>query len=196
MKMEQIFKNEEVYIVGGGTSLQDFDFKLLENKNTIVLNKAMLYVPNADVLWYSDVRFYRWFIDEINSFKGLVFTKNLKHSSDKITVLKDSGHHGLSLNPKYIKTGYNSGYAAINLAFHLGATTINLLGYDFYNHKNKTHFHDGYKNNFTQESSYNIMLNSFLSIVELLKRLDIKVYNYNRNSKLKLFPFKSLKSIC
>jgi hypothetical protein len=47
-----------------------------------------------------------------------------------LQLLQVSGQPGLDLRPGWVRTGGHSGYTAINLAVHLGATRIVLLGYD------------------------------------------------------------------
>lgn len=50
--------------------------------------------------------------------------------TDGIRTLARTGQTGLELDPTGLRSGGHSGYAAINLAYHLGASTIVLLGYD------------------------------------------------------------------
>ena len=51
-RIEPLFKNQTIFLVGGGASLKEFNFNQLKNKNTIAINKAFLYMP-----W--EVGFYR-----------------------------------------------------------------------------------------------------------------------------------------
>ena len=47
-----------------------------------------------------------------------------------VTILRHTGEMGFEDDPRGLRTGRNSGYQAINLAVHLGAARIVLLGYD------------------------------------------------------------------
>lgn len=47
-----------------------------------------------------------------------------------LTFVQSTGQRGLETRPIGLRTGGHSGYAAINLAYLLGARVIILLGYD------------------------------------------------------------------
>ena len=185
---EKLFKNQDVYLIGGGPSLINFDFNRLQGKNIIVINKAMYYIPWAQVLYFSDYRFYLWNKDDIENFKGKVFTIATKAIHPNITILKSSGRHGIDLREGYIKDGGNSGFAALGLAHKLGAKRIILLGYDMSAASNgKTHFHDGYKIE-QAKTIYKGFKEPFERIAEEYKKLNILIYNTNINSELNCFP--------
>jgi hypothetical protein len=68
---------------------------------------------------------------ETAAFAGLKFALHTSgHGRPDVAKLENTGDRGLELAPTGIRTGKNSGYQAINLAVHLGATRILLLGYD------------------------------------------------------------------
>ena len=69
----KLFPQETIYIIGGGPSLKNFNFKTLIGKKTIAINKAIIYHPTADILYWTDGRFYTWFKNEVDNFKGLKF---------------------------------------------------------------------------------------------------------------------------
>ena len=48
------YEDKACYIVGGGTSLKDFDWTLLDDKFTIALNNAHLVLPEADIIYCTD----------------------------------------------------------------------------------------------------------------------------------------------
>ncbi len=50
--------------------------------------------------------------------------------TEDIHMLQRTGQTGLETNPSGLRSGGHSGYAAINLAYHFGASTIVLVGYD------------------------------------------------------------------
>ena len=141
----KLFPGETIYIIGGGPSLKNFDFKTLIGKKTIAINKAIVYHPTASILYWTDGRFYTWFKNEVDSYKGLKFTlKPHSQYTHDINVLRKGKPYGLEDDPQTLSHGFNSGYAAINLSYHLGAKRIVLLGFDMTNDGTQTHFHDGY----------------------------------------------------
>ena len=51
------FKDEPCFIIGGGPSLADFNFKLIEKQNTIGVNKAFIKYP-CTINYGMDLDFY------------------------------------------------------------------------------------------------------------------------------------------
>lgn len=188
-KIEPIFKDKVIYLIGGGPSLKDFDFSLLKNKVKIAINKAFLFVPDADVLYWTDFRFYKWYEKDINNFKGIKVTNKNKPLRDDVINLKDTGRSGLDLDKSSIRHGNNSGFAAINLAIHFGAKKIILLGYDMESAGTATHWHDGYKKiNHNHKIYQKSMVPYFSTLVEPLQELGVQVWNANPKSQLGTFP--------
>lgn len=187
--VQPLFKGETVFLIGGGPSLKDFDFNQLKNKNTIAINKAFYNAPFADVLYWTDARFYSWYKKDIDQFKGLKFTiKPYGDLAKDIKVLKNTGKGGLEKDKNGLRHGNNSGYAAINLAYHLGAKRIILLGFDMGNVNSESHFHDGYPIKATPDKVYQKnMIPYFGSIGEELKKEKIEILNANTFSNLNAF---------
>lgn len=185
--LEPLFLGETIYIVGGGPSLKDFDFDLLKDKVVIAVNKAFLYLPFAQVLYWSDSSFYDTFKKEIHLFKGIKATKNPSPKTDDIINLVETGREGLELEPNGIRTGGNSGYAAINVAYHLGAKKIVLLGFDGKNGSGgNTHWHDGYgKKGASDEVMQRNWLPHYSSLINALEGRRVKIYNTSKFSEIK-----------
>ncbi len=190
----KLFKDETIYIIGGGPSLNNFDFRTLTGKKTIAINKAVIYHPTADILYWTDGRFYTWFKNEVDNYKGLKFA--LKPGSlytNDIKILRKGKPHGLEEDPQTLSHGFNSGYAAINLAYHLGAKRIILLGFDMTNDGNQTHFHDGYPTRAAGNRIYeDKFLPGFKQLSSEIKNKGIGVYNASPHSRLKDFPIITL----
>lgn len=87
-KLEQIpnlLKDKEdktLFIVGGGPSLMNFDWSLLDGKNVLVVNRAIEKVPNALALVWNDVKFHKDNQERINNFKGIKITTTRYMSPD------------------------------------------------------------------------------------------------------------------
>lgn len=187
-QVKPIFKNETVFIIGGGPSLKGFNWSSLKNKNTIAINKAYTVAPWSKVFYWTDSRFYKWYKNDIDKLNGLKYTINYNNVyKNDIKVLKKGKKHGLEINNTTIAHGDNSGCAAINLAYHLGATKIVLLGFDLDFNKD-THFHDGYPVNPTSKKIYkNRFFVSFRYISKELEKKNIKVLNASETSILDCF---------
>jgi len=156
-------KNKTVYIIGGGYSLKGFNFNKLKNKDTIVINKVIKYVPNPTYFITIDYTALK----KISSIKldktTKVFIANFAHPYmkeekgyiiDKRTnliydltdfdmIIKSHQFEGIGFNWNDFRNGNNSGYCALQLAILLGYKNIYLLGIDLCVDK-KSHFHEGY----------------------------------------------------
>lgn len=188
--VKQMWKDSTVYIVAGGPSLQDFNFSRLSGKKVIAVNKAFMFIPDCDVLYWTDSRFYNWYKKEIDAMSCLKYTPSPHpiNLADDVTLLRNAGGRIIDLSSERITAGNNSGFGALSLALKMGATKIYLLGFDMGYKGSKTHFHDGYPINGVRESVYRNMIKYFEDNEALIKSV-AKVYNTNRASNLKCFDF-------
>ena len=186
----KLFQDETIYIIGGGPSLKNFNFQQLQGRRTIAINKAVIYHDSADVLYWTDGRFYTWFKNEVDSYKGLKFSlKPGSQYTHDIQILRKGKPYGLEEDPQTLAHGFNSGYAAINLAYHLGAKRIILLGFDMTNDGDETHFHDGYPTRAAGNKIYtDKFLPGFKQLNSEIKSKGIHILNASPYSKLNIFP--------
>lgn len=185
--VNKIWDDETIYIIGGGPSLKNFDWNLLKGKKIIAINRAYEVLPWAEVLYWTDSRFYKWYKSDIDMFGGLKVTcrpfPSMPHS---IALLKSGSSNKLDMRESYITHGNNSGYGAINLAVKLGAKKIYLLGYDMDSNPKLTHWHDGYQVNHNH-TIYSKMITQFQGLDKELSKLNIEIFNANIKSKLDVF---------
>lgn len=196
-----IFKNywsgKDVYIVGGGPSLKDFDWALLKGKNIIAINKALFALPNAQVIYFSDCKFWDQEKKAIAAHKAkFKITPCMRATAkdDNLTYIRPTGIRGLEVG-EGIREGRNSGYAALNLAYHLGARKVFLLGYDFATEGELTHWHEGYSDGPSIDVSIdklNRYMKQFQYISGPLKEAGVQVINTNMSSFLGEFPKKDV----
>src|SRR5262245_31665990 len=138
----RLWPDSTIVCIGGGPSLTAEDVAFVQGKaRVIAVNDAHRLAPWADVLYGCDSRWWDW-NRGVPDFSGLKYS--LQKASLKwrgVQVLQITGPFGLERKPNGLKTGRNGGYQAINLAFHLGAKRILLLGYDMqYSSSAKTHW--------------------------------------------------------
>lgn len=190
----RIFEREPVIIVAGGPSLIGFDFARLAGRNVIAVNRALEFVPNAQVLWWTDAKF--WFR---NSVKILAHparwkaTCTLNYGSEVLPAgihqYRFTGHKGFDAEPGHLRSGNNSTFAAMHLAAHLGANLIVLLGVDMKHGPNgETHFHDGHGVLHLADTLTKLMLPWFDSLVAPLAERQIEVFNASVDSALTIWP--------
>ena len=125
-----------IWVVGNGPSAQDIPVSFWKDKNVLVINNALFRVPNAGALFSLDVNWIRKHRTAIFRFPGEKYLSLPNPNQDGCMDLPGVKYSlwgygkGLSNDPEHIKTGCNSGYAALNLAYLKGSQEIHLIGYD------------------------------------------------------------------
>ncbi len=182
-----------VVCIASGPSLTTDDVEYVRGKvdAVIVVNNCYQIAPWADILCASDLRWWRWH-NGAKAFPGVKYATS--HHCSRwagVQVLENTGRDGLELNPSGVRHGLNTGYRAINVAVHLGATRILLLGYDMQQGPNKEeHWHGEHPSN--SRSPYALFRKSFKTMVEPLKALGVEVINCSRRTALDVFPQMSI----
>lgn len=92
-----------------------------------------------------------------------------------VTYLQQRHEPGLSDDPRYVHTGGNSGYAAINLAYLKHAKRIHLVGYDMVGR------------NGVERDKFRDWAPRFDSMLPQLKAAGITVINHNPDSAITAF---------
>ncbi len=155
----------------------------------IAINDAHRLAPWADVLYAADAKWWRYY-NGVPSFSGRKFS--IQPESGRwpgVTVLRNTGERGLELHPAGLRTGRNSGYQAINLAVHLGARRVLLLGYDMQQESAaRSHWFGQHPIQIRATSPYASFLAMFETIVDPLRELGIEVVNCSRQTALTVFP--------
>lgn len=202
VSVPRLWPGETCVLLGGGSSLTPEDVNYCRGKAKIIaIKEAYLLAPWADVLYAGDAKWWRAHAGAMD-FAGLKYTIAQDPDQEQVGdwpdlhVLRNTGDGGLESDPTGLRTGYNSGYQAVNLAVHLGAAKIVLLGFDCWRGPS------GDQNWFERfpylvkshhvESPYPIFLQAFAGLVEPLKAAGVQVINASRWTMLRSFPFLSL----
>lgn len=172
-----------VVCLGTGPSLTADDVAAVQGKaRVIAVNDAYKLAPWADVLYAADAKWWGWH-KGVPGFTGLKFA--LQPGALRwpgVQMLRRGSLDGLDLDPHVVRTGFNSGYQAINVAVHLGAAKIVLLGYDmrgghfFGKHPDRT------------GPPFALCLKKFDTLVAPLASLGITIVNATRDTALTAFP--------
>lgn len=155
----QTWAGETVVLIGGGPSLAEEQISTAHNAwaagkaRCIVVNDAYLLAPWADVQYAADAHWHRWHTEgipkpaiglsaadvarrwaEFTGQKCSIENSAPNIADNEVHILRNqtypSHSRGLSLDPRALVTGHNSGFQALNLAVLAGAKRIILLGYD------------------------------------------------------------------
>ncbi len=138
------WKDEDVFIIGGGNSLKDFDWGLLENECTIGCNSAFtLGEKICKICIFGDPKWFRKFQSELQTYKGVLCTNASELRNTRLNWLWTMPRKGRGLGTTSLGWNCNTGAAAINLALVLGAQRVFLLGFDMHLSKDgKSNWHN------------------------------------------------------
>lgn len=195
----RLWPGETAVIIGGGSSLTREDCAYVRGKARVIgIKEAVVCsLPNcqppapwADALYACDERWWK-FEKGAPGFTGLKYGIEQAPGVPQrewpgVQYLRNTGSDGLELDPSGLRTGFNSGYQAINLAVHLGISQIILLGFDMWRGPS------GYQNWYghhplKMDSPFPIFHQSFSTLVEPLKAAGVTVLNASRFTVLNAF---------
>lgn len=230
----EIWDENDCFIIGGGHSIakifnvpddlvplrkEDFlEFgaylkPFLEDKRVIGVNLSAFLGDWVDVAYWGDSDTYLQYKSWYDAYGGLKVASAGKFSAPKYTSIKhlEKNHSkGLCTDRKSLTwAGFNSGAAAINLAYYLGAKRVFLLGFDMYSLPDgRVHWHAGYpdkKENFTNKDAqmgkvpkrtktqppYKRQIYGFEKISQAAQKAGLDIINLSPKSKIKEFPIHS-----
>jgi len=202
VSVPKLWSDETCVILGGGSSLTPEDVNRCRGKaKVIAIKEAYLLAPWAEVLYAGDAKWWRGY-QGAPDFTGLKYTIEQDPEQEPmgdwpgLQVLRNTGAEGLELKPTGLRTGYNSGFQALNLAVHLGVARVILLGFDCWTGpKGQQNWFADFPHlikSYHDASPYPLFLQAFKSIVEPLKQARVEVVNASRFTLLAVFPYLSL----
>lgn len=189
--VERIWPGSTVAILAGGPSLSARQAELVAaaGVRTIAVKDAVRILPTADLLYGCDLKWWDHHGRVLAGYGGLRFSLDPKaQRSWGTSTLRNTGMTGLETDPSGVRTGKNSGYQAINLAVHLGAARIVLLGFDMRQDPAGRHHWFGGHPYRTVDPPYAEFLKCFPSIVGPLAAAGVEVLNATPGSALDVFP--------
>lgn len=193
-----IWSGQTVVCIASGPSLTQADCDYVRGRaRVIAVNDGVQLAPWADVLYSSDRYWWPHYLAS-NAFDGPKYSvgsapdrtdRFLKHP--EISVLRHAGIDGLEMVDG-LRTGRNSGYAALNLAVQMGASRVILLGYNMGPVGGQRHFFSG---GISGDSPYQDFVKRFDTIAQPLRDLGVEVWNCTPESRLTVFPIVSLRDV-
>lgn len=188
---QPVWQHQDACIIGGGSSLRNFNFDQIKGRNVIGCNDAYrLGASIVTICLFSDSSFFHRSKWDLEKFEGLVVTcaPGLLNYNLSWLLQIPRHRHGLHVGPM-IGWNCSTGAAAVNLAISLGAVRIFLLGFDMTRQQDgRSHWH-GY-GRVVQDTTYQRFIQGFASIHrELPKFPGVRVFNVtDGSSKLPFFP--------
>jgi len=187
-------------VFGGGPSLTqaDVDYVIRRGWRRVACNNAYLLDPNAEVLCWSDQRWYNWNAKDIHRHKGPYKICWRPMRPTKGLTFMQLRHHnqppGLSSDSSMIIAG-NTGQGAINIAYLFGAKRIVLLGFDMRMVSGQHNWHNLHKGATSQNRYNGIFGPAITKAAVVLRQKGIEVLNTTKDSALKCFPYVPLRDI-
>ena len=206
----ELWQGQTVFILGGGPSLSNVNFDLIKGRRVLAVNNSygdpvknekgetICYEPRhwVDAVWYGDVRWLEWHKEGMKKFSGLIGSCASGHDNKKgIIHYKRGRQYGLEKRRGYVAWNRSSGASAIDFAFHLGAKTVVLLGYDMRRVDGKKNWHDDHKSGPPNDGSkdpYDRFLIPFQYINRDARERGFKIINCTPDSAIQVFPIMSL----
>lgn len=187
----KLWDNDVVYIIGGGTSLTGFDWTRFHSRHIIGCNDAYLLGDWVDFCIFGDINWYHIhkLKKEFQEYKGIKVTigRHLVGTPGILSLRKKT--RGLAIERDELAWNCNTGAAAINLALHLGAKKIVLLGFDMkLGEKGNANWHVNLKDK-PNPNSYVRFQRFYPQLAKGLTRFpEVQVLNANPDSGLTVFP--------
>lgn len=202
-RVPAIWPGDTFAILGGGPSITAEQVVACKGRaRVIAINDQLRLAPWANVHYFCDNKWWKWHhgASWYTAFEGLRITlenPDVCAQDRSCNPVQNVGATGLCAARNGVMTGRNSGYQAINLAVHLGAKRILLLGFDMRaiveQRKAKTHWFGDHPGG-TSPSVYGTMLENFPSLVKPLAERGIEVVNCTPGSALGVFRRSDIES--
>lgn len=186
------WKNQDVFIIGGGDSLRNFDWTLLKEERTIGCNDAYkLGVKTCKICMFGDVTWFKENESALTEYAktGAVFTNANRLYHTRLSWLWTLQRKSTGLSKTKLAWNGNTGAAAVNLALILGAKRVFLLGFDMHLAKDgKANWHSQ-SNKKADKDVYAKFLEGFMKLSIALKNdvFNCEIINVTDNSDLDLF---------
>lgn len=200
----RLWPDSTIVCLGSGPSLTLDDVQYVYTRRNradgavkiLAVNDACRLAPAADVLFASDARWWAWHRDVPDDH-----LPSRRYSLEPVAPdvranvqrLRRGGHAGLACDPAQLH-GNCSGHYAINLAVHLGAATIILLGYDMRPAADGRHHFFGEHPDHTHPT-YAIRVHDFVQVAAELTKLNILCLNASRETEIYAFVRRPLHAI-
>lgn len=199
-RVPRLWDGETAVLIAGGPSLTQAQCDHVRGTaRVLAINDAYRLAPWCDALYFCDGKWWDWHKDR-PEFAALTciratLDQRAAETDRSLKWLRNTGRDGLEVEPTGLRTGRNSGYQAINLAVHLGARRIVLLGYDMkLGADGRDHWFGTHPQGrvMTPHHFANIFLPAFATLAAPLAERGIEMVNATPGSALDVWPVKTL----
>lgn len=192
-----------IVCVASGPSLTPEDVAYCQGRaHVLAINNNYVLAPWADWLYAGDYTWWRCHLrgshgnkawkKTLDDFRGERWTLDRKAAQEfGLKWIEDASAVGkpmrLCTDGGKVYNGSNSGFAAVNLAWHFGATKIVLLGYDMQKTGGKSHWFGDHPAELSSGADYPAFRSFFPLLAEDLAAHGVEVVNASRETALGCF---------
>lgn len=153
--------------------------------NVIAINTNYQIAPHAKWLYACDGLWWDQYIEDVRkNYTGELWTQDVKATKDySLNYIESLPGTGFITEEFKIKQGQNSGYQAINFAYHLGFRQVILLGYDMQSTSGKNRWHGNHPGPCGNHNNYQQFVDNYNHM-----HPPLEVINCSRVSALTAFP--------
>ncbi len=188
------WEGETVFVIASGPSVNKEICATVKGRRTIVVNNSYLVAPWADILFFGDGRWWTAYGEHCDrEFKGrIATTQRAEYHVRHQNLIQAPPDKGLATDRREVCLRRTSLMAAMNLAVHLGAVELVLLGADMRpGGKGKLHHHAAHKWT-PKHNSYAAMMKDLRYMIGPLEKRGIPVINTSMRSAIDWWPKRKL----
>ncbi len=180
----------DVFVIGGGTSLERFDWSLLKDECTVGCNDAyLLGVETCKICVFGDPKWFKLHQHRLVKYDGLLFTNHGEFQRTKLDWLWTLPRKVNGLATDALAWNTSTGAVAVNLALILGAKRTILLGFDMCLSNGRQNWHENLLNQ-PDAKVYKKFVEGFGKLAKDLGRVfpGREIINVTDDSRLDCFP--------
>ncbi len=185
----RLWPDSTVVVLANGPSLTPEDVDACRGQHVVAIKDTVRLAPWAEVLYGCDAKWWRAH-PETAALACPKFGLEPVQGREDVQILRNAGEAGVESSPDGLRTLRNSGGQAINLAVHLGARRIVLLGYDMQPEAGRHRWFGRhvYHHGADHAPPYELFLRMMPTLIEPLRALGVTVINASRTTALDIFP--------
>jgi len=192
---------QNVFLLGGGTSLIGFDRSKLDTAYVIAINHSIEHFPQAQSMIFGDKIFLSKTMFDLKTYPGKIFVSEKcirsrpideMWENDNLYIFEDRRDEPTQNFKRGLFHPTSSGLLALNLAIQMKAKKIFLLGYDYYKDGGQMHFYEDYPHHKKYEES---KLISKLKKFKYFDQWESRIINCNPISRIDDFKKASLEEV-
>lgn len=184
-------------IVASGPSLRQWQVDhLVERAPVIATNGSFMALRRPGIVYGCDAGFWDAYARRVKVSGHECWTADVsaaqRHGLNHVRLKTGDG---LCAAKNTVNSGANSGYQAINLAFHFGAKKIVLVGFDMQATSGRWHWHDDLKGVEGRDPGINRWPRKFPALAFDLRQWGVEVVNCSIETALTCFPRADLRDV-